>query len=421
LRHCRYSDRSAIIGSTETRAVRLKLSGTNAMTFGEGIIETAREGNMGRMRRQTVSRRRFLGSIGATAIGSGAPAAIALTGQPAPLPSAGSFTDIGGVRVGHFTDARRPTGCTAILFDKAATAGVDYDGSAPAESLGVMLQPVSPLDRIHAVLFAGGGPMGLGASAGVVRYLDEQHVGYDWGVPNVRVPIVVGAAIDDLAIGDGRIRVGSDEAYRACQSATAGAVAEGSVGAGAGATVGKMFVGRGMRGMKGGVGTTSARHGDVVISALVIVNAAGDIVDWRRGTIVAGARTADGRDFARSVDVLRRDLEMPPVARAPIADDPLRATTLAMVGTNVTLTKTQLTKLAMMANTGASRAINPYHTQGDGDQVIAISTGLSNAQVSLTAIGAIAAEVLAEAILRAVRTATGVPGWAAVRELDSPR
>jgi len=134
--------------------------------------------------------------------------------------------------------------------------------------------------------------------------------------------------------------------------------------------------------------------------------------------IVAGARTADNRDFARSVDVLRRDLEARPVAAdAPIADGALRATTLAAVGTNVTLTKTELTKLAMMANTGAARAINPFHTQGDGDQIIAVSTGGSNASVSLTALGAIAAEVVADAILRAVRTATGVPGWAAVSEL----
>src|SRR6266850_6396225 len=352
-----------------------------------------------------VSRRRFLGSIGATAMSSAAPRA----GQAPPLPSAGSFTDIGGVRVGHFTDPRRPTGCTVILFDKPATAGADYDGSAPAESLGVLLQPVSPLDRIHGIVFAGGGPMGLGVSAGVVRFLDEHNIGYDWGVPNVRVPIVVGAAIDDLAIGDARIRVGPDEAYRACQSAAASAVAEGSVGAGTGATVGKMFVGRGMRGMKGGVGTASVRLGEIVIAALVVVNAAGDIVDWRRGTIVAGARTADGRDFARSVEVLRRDLETRPAANAPLADAALRATTLAAVGTNVALTKTQLTKLAMMANTGAARAINPYHTQGDGDQVLAVSTGDSNAQVSLTAIGAIAAEVVADAIVRAVKSATGVP------------
>jgi L-aminopeptidase/D-esterase-like protein len=337
-------------------------------------------------------------------------------GQSTPLQPAGSLTDVGGLRVGHFTETRRPTGCTAILFDSPATAGADYDGSAPGESLGVLLQPVSPLDRIHGILLVGGGPMALGATSGVVRFLEEQKVGYDWGVPNIRVPIVVGAVIDDLAIGDGRIRVGPDQAYLACRSATSDAVAEGSVGAGAGATVGKMFVGRGMPGMKGGIGTASTRLGEVVIGTLAVVNAAGDVVDWRQGTIVAGARTADGRGFARTVDVLRRDLETPRPA-APIADDPLRATTLAVVGTNVALSKTQLTKLAMMANTGAARAINPYHTQGDGDQVLAVSTGLSNAAVSLTALGAIAAEVLADAIVRAVRTATGVSGWAAVRDL----
>jgi L-aminopeptidase/D-esterase-like protein len=365
------------------------------------------------MRTPPPSRRQFLSSIGATAIAS----RTATAGQADRLPPAGSFTDIGGLRVGHFTDTRRPTGCTVFLFDRPATAGADYDGSAPAESLGIVLQPVSPLDRIHAIVFGGGGPMGLSASAGVVRFLEEHNVGYDWGVPNVRVPIVVSAAIDDLALGDARIRVGPDEAYRACQSASAGAVAEGSIGAGTGATVGKMFVGRGMRGMKGGLGTASARLGDIVIAALVVVNAAGDILDWRRGTTVAGARTADNRDFARTVDVLRRDLETRPVANLAMADTVLRATTLAAVGTNVTLTKTELTKVAMMANTGASRAINPYHTQGDGDQMLAVSTGLLSASVSLTALGAIAAEVVADAIGRAVRTASGVPGWTAVSEL----
>jgi L-aminopeptidase/D-esterase-like protein len=337
--------------------------------------------------------------------------------QSSPAASAGSLTDVAGIRVGHFTETRRPTGCTVILFDKPATAGADYDGSAPGESLGVMLQPVSPLDQIHALLLTGGGPMALGATAGVVRFLEERGVGYDWGVPNVRVPIVVGAVIDDLALGDGRIRVGPDEAHRACEAASTAAVVEGSVGAGAGATVGKMFVRRGMLGMKGGLGSASIRIGDVVVAALAVVNAAGDVLDWRRGTIVAGARTPDGSGFVRTVDVLRRDLATPRAA-APIADDPLRATTLAVVATNVSLTKTQLSKLAMMVNTGAARAINPYHTQGDGDQVLAISTGTAQpASASLTALGAIGAEVVADAIVRAVRTATSVPGWTAARDL----
>ena len=371
---------------------------------------------MCRMPTPRVSRRRILNGFGnAAALAAVAPVLSAPSQTPA-TSSAGSLTDAGGLRVGHFTDPRRPTGCTAILFDEPATAGADYDGAAPGESLGVMLQPVSPLDQIHGILLAGGGPMGLAATAGAVRYLDEQRIGYDWGIPNVRVPIVVGAIIDDLSIGDGRIRIGPEEAYRACQGASAGPVAEGSVGAGAGATVGKMLVRRGMPGMKGGVGTLSTRLGDVVIAALVVVNAAGDIVDWRRGAIVAGARTADGRGFARTVDVLRRELDARGDA-AWLADDPFRATTLAVVATNVSLTKTQLTKLAMMTNTGAARAIHPYHTQGDGDQVLTISTGLLRSPASLTALGAIAADVVADAIVRAVTAASGVPGWKAVNDL----
>jgi L-aminopeptidase/D-esterase-like protein len=362
----------------------------------------------------SVSRRAFVSLLGAAPLATATHAAVS---QQTAAPAAGSLTDAGGLRVGHLTDQRRPTGCTVILFDQPARAGADYNGSAPAESLGVTLQPTSPLDRIHAILLTGGGPMALGATAGVVRFLEEQRIGYDWGVPNVRVPIVVGAAIDDLSIGDGRIRVGADDAYRACQTATATSVIEGSVGAGAGATVGKLFVGRGMAGMKGGVGCASARLGKVVIASLVVVNAAGDIVDWRRGTIVAGARTSDGRGFARTTDVLRHDLESRSAANALIAEGPLRATTLGVIATNVSFTKTELTKLAMMANSGAARAIQPYHTQSDGDQMLAVSTGSLPASLSLTAFGAIAAEVVADAIVRAVLAATSVAGWTAVRDL----
>jgi L-aminopeptidase/D-esterase-like protein len=364
------------------------------------------------------TRRRWLSQIAATAALGGTASVAEGLGQPAsPTPdAAGSLTDVGGIRVGHFTDPRRPTGCTVLLFDAPVRAGVDYDGAAPGESLGVMLQPVSPLDRIHALFLTGGGPMALGATAGVVRFLEERQIGYDWGVPNVRIPIVVGAVIDDLAIGDGRIRIGPDEAYKACVAASNAPVPEGSVGAGTGATVGKMLVRRGMPGMKGGVGSVSARLGDVVIAALAIVNAAGDIVDRRDNRVVAGARTADGRGFARIVDVLRRDLQSPR-AEAPLADQPARATTLTIVATNVMLDKTRLTKLAMMANTGPARVINPYHTDGDGDQMFAMSTGAVTRDVSLSVIGAIAAELAADAILRAVTTATGVPGWKAVRDL----
>ena len=330
--------------------------------------------------------------------------------------ASGSLIDVAGIRVGHYTDPRRPTGCTVVLFDEPATAGADYDGSAPGEMLGVMLQPVSPVDRIHGILLTGGGPMGLGAVAGAVRYLETRGIGYNWGPPNVRVPIVVGAVIDDLSLGDGRIRPDPEAAVKACEAAAATPVVEGSIGAGTGATVGKMFRSRGLAGMKGGIGTVSIRRGDVVLAALSVVNAAGDVLDWRTGRIVAGARTSDGSAFVNSAAQLQRDLEAGPAAAA-LDDQPFRATTLTIVATNVALDKTSLTKLAMMVNTGAARAINPYHTQGDGDQVIAVSTNRLKRDVSLTALGATAAEATADAIQRGVEQATGVPGWPAVRDL----
>ena len=329
----------------------------------------------------------------------------------------GSLTDVAGIRVGHAVHPDRPTGCTAILFAAPVTAGADYDGSAPGESLGVMLQPVSPLERIHGILLTGGGPMGLQAVSGVVEYLEAKKMGYDWGIPGVRIPIVVGAVIDDLALGDGRIRPDAAMAIKACEAASTGPVAEGSVGVAAGATVGKMFRSRKLGGMKGGLGSVAIRSGEVVVAALCVVNAAGDVIDWRSGHIVAGARTADGRAFANSAALLRRDLDTSTRADRRLDDQPFRATTLTVIATNVALDKTSLTKLAMMTNTGASRAINPYHTNGDGDQVLAVSTNAIKPGVSLTALGSVAAEAAAQAILRGVEQATGLDGWPAVREL----
>jgi L-aminopeptidase/D-esterase-like protein len=364
------------------------------------------------------SRRSFARNLAAVACAATAVPARALRAQTSSPASAGSLTDVPGIRVGHATDPRRPTGCTAILFDEAVTAGADYDGSAPGEMLGVMLQPVSPLERIHGILLTGGGPMGLEAVAGVVRHLESRQIGYDWGVPNVRIPIVVGAVIDDLAIGDGRIRPDAALAIRACEAASAGPVAEGSVGVGAGATVGKMFRSRGMGGMKGGLGSVAIRSGEVVVAALCVANAAGDILDWRTSRIVAGARGRDGRTFVNSAAQLQRDLDTSgPRADRRLDDLPFRATTLTVIATNVRLDKTSLSKLAMMANTGPARAINPYHTNGDGDQVLTVSTNRLTSSVSLTAIGAVAAEAASQAILRAVEQATGLDGWPAVRDL----
>ena len=336
--------------------------------------------------------------------------------QPAASASAGSLIDVPGIRVGHFTDPRRPTGCTAILFDPDAAAGVDYATSAPGETGVVLLQPSSPVEQIHALFLTGGGPFGLPAFGGVIRYLEEQKAGFDWGLPNVRIPLVVCAVIDDLAVGDPRLRPDAEAAYKACAAASTGPVAEGSVGVGTGATVGKMHRSRGFGGMKGGVGTASLEAGDVVVSALAVVNAAGDILDWRSGRIVAGARRPSG-GFADSVEVMKQVVTTRG-ADLSLDDPALRSTTLVLVATNVTLAKTALTKVANMANCGASRAIRPYHTTGDGDQLFAVSTRrLAKPDLPLTTIGSLAAEVAAEAIARGVRMATSAPDWPAVRDL----
>jgi L-aminopeptidase/D-esterase-like protein len=356
-----------------------------------------------------MNRREFGQSITSMAMFSGSQGGT----RPA-VASGGSLTDVPGLRVGHFTETRRPTGCTAILFDSAFAAGVDYNGSAPGEAQIVMLQPVSPVERIHALYLTGGGIFALPSYAGVLRFLEERKVGFDWGTPDLRIPLVVSAVIDDLAVGDPRIRPDAEAAYKACAAATSGPVAEGNVGAGAGATVGKMHRGRGLSGMKGGLGTASLKLGDVIIGALAVVNAAGDILDWKSGGIIAGARRADGT-LADSVEVMRASLTEKP--RGPALEDhALRSTTLAVVATNVTLTKTALTKLAMMANCGAARAIRPYHTTGDGDQLFAVSTGASTrSDIALTTLGALAADVIAEAIVRGVRNAASVPGWPGLR------
>jgi len=359
-----------------------------------------------------LTRRAFASSLAAAASLRGIVAS-----QAAAQGSAGSLTDVPGLRVGHWTDTRRPTGCTAILFDPDASVGVDYDGSAPGETGVALLQPVSPIESVHGLFLTGGGQFGLGAHAGVIRYLEDQKRGFDWG-GGVRVPIVPGAVIDDLALGDPRIRPDPQAAYKACEAASAKPVAEGNVGAGAGATVGRMLRRHTSGGMKGGLGTVSLRLGDVVIAALAVVNAAGDVLDWRKGRIVAGARTPDRKGFADIIEVMRRTIGGANDARGLIDDPVLRSTTLIVVATNVTLTKTELTKVAMMANCGAARAIRPYHTTGDGDQLFAVSTRqLKRDDLNVTMVGALAAEVAADAVMRGVMTATSVEGWPAARDL----
>ena len=311
----------------------------------------------------------------------------------------GAITDVAGILVGHFTDTRRPTGCTVVLTTGGAVGGVDVRGAAPGTRETELLSPLNAVEKVHAVLLAGGSAFGLDAAGGVMRWLDERGVGVQVGP--ARVPIVPAAILFDLWLGDASIRPDAQAGYAACQAASHQPPAEGSVGAGAGATVGKLFGIQ--RAMKGGIGTASVQVGAITVGALVAVNAIGDVVDPSTGRVVAGARTADGQSLLGSMQALLRG-ELPAHLQAGMA------TTLGVVATDAVLTKAQAGKVAQMAQDGLARSINPVHTMTDGDTVFALATGASGLPGNVTLIGALAAEVMAAAVLRAVHAATRLSG-----------
>lgn len=313
--------------------------------------------------------------------------------------SQGSITAVAGLLCGHFTDTRRPTGCTVVIAPEGAVAGVDVRGAAPGTRETDLLSPINSVEKVHAVLLAGGSAFGLDAAQGVIRWLEERGIGVQVGP--ARVPIVPAAILFDLMMGDASIRPDASAGYAACMAASSADVAEGSVGAGTGAAVGKLF---GIsRGMKGGIGTASATVHGVTVAALVAVNATGDIVDPATGRIVAGARSADGRSLIGA---------MASIVSGELPDHLTigAATTLGIVATDVALDKAQATRLAQAAHDGFARTIHPAHTPVDGDTVFALATGRSTARLDLTVLGILAAEVTARAVLRAVRAATPVQG-----------
>jgi L-aminopeptidase/D-esterase-like protein len=314
------------------------------------------------------------------------------------------LTAISGIKVGHHTLTERPTGCTVILTEEGAVASVDVRGAAPATRETDLLAPDVLVERVNAIVLSGGSAFGLDAASGVMRYLEERKVGFAFG--GAFVPIVPGASLFDLPVGNPLIRPNADCGYRAAQAASDGPIAEGSVGAGAGATVGKS--GGFNRAMKGGIGTASITlPSGIVVAALVAVNARGDIVDPANGQIVAGVRRADGKGFSDARTIVREG----------VPEAPGQNTTLGVVATTARLTKAQARRIATMAHDGYARAIVPAHTMSDGDVIFTLATGAHGGEVNLTTIGQAATEVVVEAILRAVREATGVPGYPAVRDL----
>ncbi|MBI4498588.1 MAG: P1 family peptidase [Chloroflexi bacterium] len=324
----------------------------------------------------------------------------------------GAITDVPGLLVGHWTDLEAVTGCTVVLSLQGAVGGVDVRGAAPGTRETDLLRPANLVQQVHAILLSGGSAFGLDAASGVMRYLEERNIGFPTRV--ARVPIVPAAILFDLAIGSATVRPDAAAGYQACLVAAAGAVAEGSVGAGAGATVGKAL---GMEhATKGGIGTASRVLSDgVVVGALVAVNAFGDVVDPRSGQVVAGPRHTEGRGFVRTTDILTlgRDRALA-VSQETIPTN----TTIGVVATNARLSKEQVNRLAQMAHDGLSWAVRPAHTMGDGDLIFALATGEVATDQSLTVLGTAAAEAVAEAILRGVTRARSLGGVPAVDDLE---
>jgi L-aminopeptidase/D-esterase-like protein len=309
----------------------------------------------------------------------------------------GSITDVQGLKVGHHTDSRRPTGCTVVLCETGVTCGVDVRGAAPGTRETDLLAPGNLVDRVHALLLAGGSSFGLDAASGVMRWLDER--GHGFAVGPARVPIVPAAVLFDLWLGDARIRPDAQAGNAACEAASTDMPAQGNVGAGAGATVGKLF---GIaHAMKGGIGTASIEANGVRIAALVAVNAVGDVIDPATNRVVAGSRQLDGRTPRRITAALARGL-MPPNILAGAA------TTIGIVATDAALDKAQCSRLATMAHDGLARCIDPVHTASDGDTLFALATGGNRRSLPLTVLGALAAEVTQRAVLNGVRAASGV-------------
>ncbi len=323
-----------------------------------------------------------------------------------------TITDVRGIEVGHAQDEEALTGCTVILCRKGAVAGVDVRGGAPGTRETDLLNPINLVQKVHAIVLAGGSAFGLDAASGVMKFLEEQKIGFNTGA--AKVPIVPSAILYDLSLGRADVRPDSAMGHHAAASASSAAVAEGNVGAGTGASVGKMF-GNNLA-TKAGIGAASLPvGGGVIVGALVAVNAFGDVVDPNTGAVIAGLRSGKvgplrvgGKEkFADTLAMMKK-----PLGRGVLGFASRANTVIGVVATNAKLDKAQATKVAQMAHDGLARAIRPAHTMLDGDTIFALSTGTKKADV--TSIGAFAAEAIAESIVRAVKAAKpagGLPAW----------
>lgn len=326
------------------------------------------------------------------------------------LPYPGAITDVAGIEVGHYSETRRPTGCSVVLARQGAVAGVDVRGAAPGTRETDLLEPCNLVQQVHAVLLSGGSAWGLDAASGVMRWLEENNIGLQTGYG--LVPIVPAAVLFDLGVGDARIRPDATAGYQACTVASAQAPAQGNVGAGSGALVGKLL---GMaRAMRGGIGTASVSAGGVTMGALIACNAVGDVFDPATGRLLAGARSTDGQRIAGTRDALLAGQGTQRLL-------PGTNTTIGVIATDAVLTKPQAQRLAQVAHDGLARAINPVHTMLDGDTLFALGTGSSGQSADMLLLATLAAEATARAVVNAVLAARsltlGGQTWPAAADL----
>lgn len=307
------------------------------------------------------------------------------------------FSEIKSVRVGHAQDLRAATGCTVIIVEEGATVGVDVRGGAPGTRETDLLDPSNLVEKVHAVVLAGGSAFGLDAAGGVAQYLEEKSIGFDVGV--TRVPIVCSAVLFDLLIGDHRVRPTREMGYQACLNARKSEPIEGNIGAGAGATVGKIL---GMkRAMKGGLGAYAHEVGDLKVGALVAVNCLGDVIDPETGKKVAGVLSEDLEALADTEEIMIRSY-------AEKKNLFSGNTTIGIIATNASLTKSQARKLASMAQDGYARTLRPAHSMFDGDTIFAMATGPASADLSV--IGMLATRAMERAVVSAVKNTQSLLG-----------
>ena len=318
-----------------------------------------------------------------------------------------TITAVTGLEAGHYTDLEHATGCTVFLCRDGAVGGVDVRGGSPGTRETDLLRPVHRVEQVHAVVLSGGSAFGLDAASGVVAYLESQGIGFKVGP--VVVPIVSSAILFDLGLITADVRPGPEEGRSACLAAGAAPMTEGSVGAGTGATVAKL--GGPERAVKGGIGSAAITLSTgQTVAAAVVVNAVGGVWDYTNGQLLAGPRRAGG-GFDDPVAMLLKGESNAPAG--PVN------TTIGLVATDAQISKEDANYLARVSHDGLALSIRPCHTVRDGDTMFALATGHNQSPADLTALGAAAVEATAQAVLRAVRQATGLGGIPAIGELET--